>query len=584
MNANALVVPALLLALAGSAHAQNALGDGRALDNNLQVGSGRTNAPRRDIQSDLNFRNAIVTGNVANGREFRGDIGYAAADDFRGTLGSNDLFRFRADTTFNSGSAYTGGYSGLATNNLRGLGGLQMQLDLPVLGQTQGLAGNLIINRSGSGVSGALIEQPGYNANSRVDPFGSITRSLRSTSAYLIDNAIQPEVVATIGDPTATDPNSTATPFSQSYQMLLTASELHGVRALSESSPAIGRARPMQQNPGVNPSALPPTGLPGEKVEEAEPLKTTGDKVSIEAAGSKVEARSGTYESAIEELRVRANKFQLASSAVTPPPIEEPKPTDENAAVADADARTPDDTDSLTRAMDQLRESLNQNPDGTKEVEAPVDASKLFLPDRPKDTTEPEPAIDPENPPTRLELVQRTQKMLAENPVTINTLAPAQSSNEIFDDHMMLGDRAMSEGRWFDAEERFTAAIAIKQGDPMAAAGRVNAQLAAGMYLSSALNLRNLLRAYPEVLGVRFGEHLLPRGERLEKVRTQLRGRSQLNSDVARDAGFLLAYLGHQTGDAKDVADGFAIIDRVDAAQKVEPDALTTTCKAVWGK
>lgn len=581
MNSILRLAPALLLLLAGSANAQNALGDGRGLDNNLQSGSGRANLPRRSIQDDLNFRNAIVTGNVGNGREFRGDTGYTAANDFRGTLGSDDLFRFRADTAFNSGAAYQSGYSGLATNNLRGLSSVQMQLDLPVLGQTQGLAGNLIINREGAGISGAQVEQGGVPVPSRIDPFSSITRSLRSPSAYLIDNAIQPEIVATMGAPAATDPNAPASPFSESYQMLLTASELHGVRPLSESSPAIGRARPMPATNAVPPGALPPGALTpgGESVEGAEAAKPTGERVSAEAVSPRVDPRTGTYEAAMEQLRVRAEKVQLASGSALPAMPEEPKPEEPGLADASEPKR---DFDGLMKTLDELRDAMIDAPN----AEQP-DASKLFLPDTPKAavaTEEGEDVEDADGVDSRFEIVQRAQRLLAEQDITINTLTPVQTTNEIFVDHMQLGQKAMEEGRWFDAEERFTAAIAIKQGDPMAAAGRVNSQLAAGMYLSSALNLRNLLRAYPEVIGVRFGSNLLPRDERLEKVRSQLRGRSQLDSDMARDAGFLLAYLGHQTGSAEDVADGFAVIDRVNAAQKVDADALTQTCRAVWIK
>ena len=573
MKANPLLIPAILLALAGSAHAQNALGDGRSLDNNLLVGSGRVNSPRRGIQDDLNFRNAVVTGNVGGGREFRGDTGYTAANDFRGTLGSDDLFRFRADTAFNNAS----GYSGLATNNLRGISGVQMQFDLPVLGQTQGLAGNLIINRAGAGISGAEVAMPEVAA-SRLDPFSSITRSLRSPSAYLIDRASQPEVIATIGAPVPTDPNAAPTPFSQSCQMLLTASELHGVRPMSESRPASGRARPINPAAAQPVGALQTSGIPGQTNpnEPAEPISTTGDKVSGPAISTKVEPQLGTYEAAMEELRVRADRIQLASTSA--PPAQPEIPGDDETPT-DVVAGTERPFDNLTRALDDLRDVMTAAP--TPETPEP-DASKLFLPDKPE-LADGE-AENAEPPKTRLEMVQRAQKMLAENEITINTLKPAQSTNEIFADHIDLGEKAMAEGRWFDAEERFTAAIAIKQGDAMAAAGRVNSQLAAGMYLSSSINLRNLLRGYPELLGVRFSTALLPRDERLDRVRSQLRGRSQLDSDMARNAGFLLAYLGHQTGNKQDVTDGFAIIDRVDAAQKVEQDALTENCRAVWVK
>ena len=93
-----LLLPVLLLA--PSAPAQDALGSGDALDNNLRVGSGGFNAPRR--VPDFRARNMLVTGNVPGGRGFRGTVGYTAPGDFRGLTGSDTLFRFRADSAFSS--------------------------------------------------------------------------------------------------------------------------------------------------------------------------------------------------------------------------------------------------------------------------------------------------------------------------------------------------------------------------------------------------------------------------------------------------------------------------------------------------
>lgn len=83
------VTMSVALALAGERQScgQN------ALDANLST-QGKTNhaAPQQDFRS----RNLIVTGDVGDGRGFRGSIGYRAADDFQGTLGSETLRSFRA--------------------------------------------------------------------------------------------------------------------------------------------------------------------------------------------------------------------------------------------------------------------------------------------------------------------------------------------------------------------------------------------------------------------------------------------------------------------------------------------------------
>src|ERR1044071_8028118 len=71
-----------------------------ALDHSLQVGSGGRNAPGRDFKKELEFRNAIVTGNAPGGISFRGDVGYKAPGEFFGNLGSNDTFAFRRDSVY----------------------------------------------------------------------------------------------------------------------------------------------------------------------------------------------------------------------------------------------------------------------------------------------------------------------------------------------------------------------------------------------------------------------------------------------------------------------------------------------------
>lgn len=97
-----LLIPAVagLLLFPGSSHAQNAAGGGRALDANPQQGSGGVNRPENVV--DFRARNNIITGNVTDFRQFRGSVGYSAPGDFGGRLGSDDLFRFRADS-FSSG-------------------------------------------------------------------------------------------------------------------------------------------------------------------------------------------------------------------------------------------------------------------------------------------------------------------------------------------------------------------------------------------------------------------------------------------------------------------------------------------------
>jgi hypothetical protein len=238
--------------------------------------------------------------------------------------------------------------------------------------------------------------------------------------------------------------------------------------------------------------------------------------------------------------------------------------------------------ESLDRALDALREKIGKPV--TDEERATRDRRREESRARATGVNDPSASLLPpglQTPPT--ELSRRAAELLGSQNIRIDTFQPPQSSGELIAEHIRAGERAMAESRWFDAEERFTAALAIREGDPMAAAGRVNAQLGAGMILSAAINLRNAFRAYPELMAVRFNAKLLPGDKRLERLRVLLRERGSKADDVAADAGLLLAYLGHQTGDDADLRDGMGILDRLERTGVIDADPLHEALRGAWG-
>jgi hypothetical protein len=175
---------------ASPAFGQDALGDGRALDNSLSTQS-RYNARRPSLAQELRFRNAIVTGNAPSGLSFRGDVGYRAPGEFEGELGSNDLFAFRRDAL----------YSGLAGMGIRGSEALQLQFALTTGGRPpRNLIGSLSFPRdipvgyttghvpesiSGTPTIGLAPPDP-------VTIEGTMMGSLRAPSAYEANRGYQP--------------------------------------------------------------------------------------------------------------------------------------------------------------------------------------------------------------------------------------------------------------------------------------------------------------------------------------------------------------------------------------------------------
>lgn len=154
------------------------------------------------------------------------------------------------------------------------------------------------------------------------------------------------------------------------------------------------------------------------------------------------------------------------------------------------------------------------------------------------------------------------------------------------------GQQFMSQERYFDAEDRFSRALAAKFRDPTAQAGRINAQLGAGMFLSASMNLREMIIGNPEVAGVRYDPSLLPPAERLKEVievfRTRLRDAENANplarSLGERESGFLLAYIGFQIGDEAVVKDGLAAVARMPADSEDDKLAgrMEHYLRAVW--
>lgn len=148
-----------------------------------------------------------------------------------------------------------------------------------------------------------------------------------------------------------------------------------------------------------------------------------------------------------------------------------------------------------------------------------------------------------------------------------------ETKHDAFREHMEAGQRLLTRERFFDAEERFTRALAITPGDVTAQVGRIHAQLGAGMYLSAAMNLRILLLQHPEMVAMRFDETLLPGEARRERINAALRKKlgvgedaddaSQGDPQLRREAGLLLAYLGRQSGDHAAVRDGLAAMRKV---------------------
>ena len=177
----------VILVWASPSMGQDNLGDGRALERDLtNYPAGRPPA-RRNIADDIRFRNALVTGNVPGGSSFRGDVGYTSPFEFRGDLATDDLFAFRRDSLF----------SGLGGIGIRGTEAVQYQFAMTT-GSTppRALAGDLRVSRDGPAAGSWTPSGPQPDTIARApDPGDSMLGDMRSTSTYLANAWLQPELI-----------------------------------------------------------------------------------------------------------------------------------------------------------------------------------------------------------------------------------------------------------------------------------------------------------------------------------------------------------------------------------------------------
>lgn len=563
-----LAAAAIFLTIAAAQpDAQNALGAGNVLDNSLQQGQRVNPRASSGAYSEALFRNAVVTGNVGAGLSFRGDLGYTAADDFRGELGSDDLFDEIRD------SASSGA---VATRGVSSLDALRQTLAFSQAYQTDGFGGSPIIVRSGVGQTTAQATYPALREQFSRDAFGRIRGSLRSTTQFTSRQALDVE------------PINLATN-SQGQSFVISGSRLFGLRADQPGSPFLTRQpdydflnqttphnpldptnnqRPISETPETQ--DRPPNQLQSEQLDP-------GQLGSAQITGITSATASDGYSQVVDQLRASAAK--LDQRFTTPDPTIQPDPE------ADNDPQNPDirpDADVLQNPelaivadplMDQLdliRQALAGPVNDPFEL-APLEINAVNPLDR-DDRQDAEENTDEQ--PLDRDGIRRAAQLLRDTEIQVTRLRAAHIPDDIYSEHVAAGEDALDQELYFTAEERFTAALSVKPGDPMASVGRIHAQLAGGLYRSAALNLTNLFLAYPELVPATYDDSLLPPDERVIELLNQLNNRSQPDSKNADQAALLLAYLAYQSNQPEML--------NVGLSRMAQDDPLSKLLHLVW--
>lgn len=519
------------LTLAGAAMAQDALGTGQALDANPRVGDRGYNPSRGSFADEVRFRNSIVTGNAAGSRAFRGDVGYTAVNDFRDddeTVGSNDLFDFQRETYF----------SGLATRNVRGIDALKLQYSLSTGAAPTANSAALYLERSMSGTTSGDAREP--NRVRGVDPFTDRPGSLRSTSSWLTEVANEPIGIA-----------QTEIRGERRY---ISASGLRGVftefpdQRVPEEDAVVEDA----------PEFEPPTRIDSEVVSGLE----AGAR-EVERPDTRIEAPRAKYDEILSAM-TRAGTRRPGDAARE----------------AEEEGETPEPL--RTPRIDPMAPGGEgggaEGEAAEEEADTSLSAREQFI-NRMEETRRRIRVLDADDE----EELEEEGERLGGYDVVIDSFVAEGGSDIVYRNRMREGEKALREGKYFDAEEAFTRALTQRIGDPVASLARVHSEIGAGLYLSAAMNLETLLRSHPELVGVRTEGSILPSEKRLEAVFDRLYESIERDDMFGRQCGIVLAYLGHQLDDPEAVRAGLAAARRIDGVLARGPDPLLSLLRGAWG-
>jgi hypothetical protein len=502
------------------AAAQYELGGGDALDSNTGIGYGNYNLPAQ-VQ-DFRSRNLLVTGNVVAGRGFRGTVGYTSRYDFRGELGSDDLFRERANSAFSSPLSLT---AGRTMERLR-------------FGQ---YLGEVEYRRAGYGASTQTLREQRFISEPMIDDRINLDHfAISSSTSAIYEAKSDGRVVGLLQDAQG------------NRRLVATASSIFGPQLIPQESygPFIGltsydMARAAEDlEAGVASSRLGEEFnqrfadlLPPDQPIGGEPLSTRVDSDLARQQATPVTESS--YREVLESVRQR----YAAARPVQPDDI----PTDEQSLdeqfqllrelLAGIAAPTADD------AGDGGEDEAADAAPGIGGPRLPVDFEKLAGPLR--------------------------------HGAQVEHLTARDESR--FQELVASGEQKLREGEYFWAERRFERALRFTPGHPLATAGKGHAQIGAGLYAPAALTLRRLLTQRPEMIDVQYGPDVLPNRVRLNIAVNRLRQLLVEPRDRALHA-FLLAYIGHQTDKPDLVEEGLRIM-----GEASPDDPLHALLQKVWG-
>lgn len=531
------VIVGLLLSPAiPQAPAQQVMGDGRLLDASLQAGANGRNSPKLTNTFGV-YQNALVTGNVAGGRGFRGGVGYRGAGDFSGTLPGDQVYRFQlqsAGRDFQVGAR--GGPVGYRNPQLGGPDQVSPIYNAPGAGATLGQitgASPVRANLTSSGFRSLDLTQQRLSSTRSDAGFGFQRGNAPSSQLIGGDLLKVPTGPDAIGGANTGGGLAPAGTLDRPVNVDIDPSDnLKGTEGFGPGRAAVS-IDGLTNDPQV------PERLTGQ-VQLASPLTSLGERLGnrlvVDAATGIGVARM----SPIEAGDINQSLDALLGSTAAEPGV-----------------------DVYHDLLQKIRTQPAFNPRAGDQLTTPPDAdAKAAQPDPDPDGDGPAPTLD--------ELVGKIDYDLA----PLRTLAGA--SETFLSEAMTRAERAMGEERYFDAELNYAQALRHKPGYPLAVVGKVHAQLGAGLFTSAGRTMGVLFKHHPELIAARYTRPLLPSAERLSFVASQLHKLADAKPRAVEPA-LLLAYIAYQQNDNHACA---AALDRLQQADG--DDKLLPLLKRIW--
>lgn len=509
-------------------YGQQAMGDGRALDNNLRVGSGGKNVAQPGI--DYRARNDLVTGNVSGLGYFRGNIPYRAPGEFHGDLGSNRLFRFHARSL----AAPAGSGYGLAAPAR-----VYRSMDAVSVTDVQQVAQgvNLLRPRDAASVGGRL--------PSRVDTRWPDVSGRPGVSVGFIQK-------------------------SDGRLLELSASPLLGVRVADLTPRVVGRPL-LRDDVGPRPVVTPAQNVPGET---ADGLVGGPDQPAL-VGTDQILPWSVEPRRLDSSVRTMAQQIEDMQSRLPIPHV-----------VIHGEPGQDVYRDFLFKVQENRQgrdvgESSNRiGPDDSLGGE-PSESSEqddALAPDQQPAVAESDlrsrrAARGVETAESAAEKLDRLAKAVDYDLAPVKSLTA--STDEQTRQMLTRAEMHMAAEDYLLAETTYRALLELKPGNPITRVGLVHAQLGAGMMRSAGRSLYELLTRHPELIAARYNVKLLSAPARLEQAQDELK--AMLPQDKTGQSALLLAYIGYQLSDEVLLRRGLD-----EAAERLPEDVLPQLLRRVW--